>query len=316
MRFGIIGCGSIAHAHMKALASIDGAEIAAVCDISADLAQKAAESTGAAVYTDYREMARSEKLDIAVINLPHALHGDCTACFAEQKIHVFLEKPMGVSVSECQKMIDVCKRNGVLLWVGHVQRYFPENIAAKALVDSGKYGKLIGIHETRNVFYFSEKRPRWFLDPAMSGGGIMVNLGAHTLDKIKYFTESEIDFAQGLTTILGENRVEGSVQAIVRTKNGVGASLNLFGYINAVTYDTILYLTEGEIRLKLDDKLERRLTVCGKDGVFEQRPLKQSSPFRDQMLDVIARIESGAPITTDGAYGLDVIKAIEKIYSK
>ena len=58
MRFGIIGCGSIAHAHMKALASIDGAEIAAVCDISADLAQKAAESTGAAVYTDYREMAR------------------------------------------------------------------------------------------------------------------------------------------------------------------------------------------------------------------------------------------------------------------
>lgn len=312
IKIGIIGCGKISDAHIRAIDKTDDAKIVAVCDISEESLNSAILKTNAAAYTDYRRMIEETQLDLAIINLPHSLHNPCTCFCAEHGVDVFLEKPMGVSVEDCRQMIDACKNNNVMLWVGHIQRYQPENIAAKQLVASGKYGTLIGIYETRNMNYFSDSRPRWFLDKKISGGGIMMNLGAHTLDKIKYFTESEIEIACGHAEILEGNSVESSIQAFVKTKNAVAATLNLMGCINAVHYETVLYLTEGEIRITLGGGV----TACGIDGVFETIPIPREVAAELQMQDVLSTLKTTKKAKVDGEYGLDVIRAIEKIYGQ
>ena len=310
IKIGMIGCGKISDAHISAIDRIEDAKIVAVCDISEESLNTAVSKTDAVAYTDYKRMIEETQLDLVIINLPHSLHNPCTGFCAEHGVDVFLEKPMGINVEDCRQMIDVCKNNKVMLWVGHIQRYQPENIAAKQLITSGRYGKLIGIYETRNTNYFSDSRPRWFLDKKMSGGGIMMNLGAHTLDKIKYFTDSEIDTSCGHADILDGNSVESSVQAFVKTKNSVSATLNLMGCVNANRYETVLYLTEGEIRITLGDGI----TACGKDGVFEAVPFaRENAPYL-QMLDVLNALKTTKKATVDGEYGLDIMRAIEKTY--
>ncbi len=173
------------------------------------------------------------EIDFAIITLPHALHGEATCYCAERGVNVFLEKPMGISREDCRNMIDCCKKNNVMLWVGHLQRYMPANVYAKKLIQSGELGELVSFHETRNLNYFSDDRPRWFLTKKISGGGIMMNLGAHCLDKMKYFTDSDIAEIHGNVHIREGYDCEDSGQAFVKMANGVTGTLNLIGHTSA-----------------------------------------------------------------------------------
>lgn len=312
IHIGIVGAGAIGMRHIESLADIPDAKITAVCDAVPANAIKAARATGAIPFYDYREMADAIPLDVVIISLPHSLHAPCAIYFAERKVSVFLEKPMDISSEACKQMIRVCRDQHVLLMLGHVQRYFPENRAAKALIDSEKYGKLIGFSETRNTFYFSENRPGWFLRKELSGGGIMMNLGAHSLDKIKYFTDSDICTATGKIHIPSGSSVEDSVQAFITTESGVSATINLIGCTHAAVYETVLYLTGGVIRIHQGSDL----SVASLDGKFHEVSYRQDeNPFKLQMEELIATLrERSAPVVS-GQYGLNIISAIESIYA-
>lgn len=309
---GIVGAGSIGMRHIDALLGIPDVKITAVCDTVPSNAVKAAHKTGAIPFYDYHEMATNIPLDAVIINLPHALHAPCATFFAKHKVSVFLEKPMEVSSAACQKIIDVCHAQNVLLMLGHVQRYFPENRAAKALIDSGKYGKLIAFSETRNVYYFSETRPRWFLDKNMSGGGIMMNLGAHTLDKIKYFTDSSIRFGTGRIDVPPGYSVENSAQAFFVTESGVSATVNLIGSTHAAVSECVLYLTSGVIRIRQGFDV----FAASLDGEFHPVEYnKEENPFRLQMEAFIQTLRDRTEPVVSGQYGLDIISAIEAVYA-
>jgi len=310
IKVGIIGCGINSGRHISAFTRLENAKITAVCDVSEEKMNVTVAGTGATGYTDYSEMLQKEKLDLAVVNLPHNLHNPCVLACANAGVNVFLEKPMGISVPDCEIMEKACKEAGVMLWVGHGQSFAPMNIRAKQLVDSGEYGSLVSIAETRNVFYFSDDRPRWFLEEKKSGGGIMMNLGAHALDKIKFFSGGNIEFAVGGRNIPAGYDVENSVQAFVRTDNGVTGVLNLIGHTNARQYSVTLYLTEGEIRI-----LAGSIEACKKDGVFNKIPYDATLSEMDRSIElaVDALINDRKP-EIDAAYGKDVIRAIKSIY--
>ena len=104
---------------------------------------------------------------------------------------------MAASSQDCKAMIKAAEENNVKLMIGHIQRYFSSNRKAREIIRSGQLGRLVSITDTRNVYYFHDKRPGWFLDKEMSGGGIFINLGAHCLDKIKFVTDSKIKSIAG-----------------------------------------------------------------------------------------------------------------------
>ncbi len=311
----LIGCGKISAAHLVAIDTIPDAKIVAACDLNEANLKAVCDQTGAAAYTDYKEMidALKSELDLAIITLPHGLHGEATCYCAEQGVDIFLEKPMGLDSSDCQKMIDCCKKNNVMLWVGHIQRYFAGNDFAKKLILSGEYGELVSFLEIRNLEYFSDNRPAWFTKKSMSGGGIMINLGAHALDKMKFFTDADIAEISGQVHIREGSDCEDSGQAFVKMTNGVTGVLNLIGHTKAVMNLTVLYLTRGEIRIDPWGNVKH----CGVDGVFKEQEIPDTPGMTVQLQEVCDAIRAGNRVpTVTGEYGLDIIQAVKKLYGE
>lgn len=309
IKIGLIGCGKISKAHVSAIEAIEDAEIIAACDILSENLAAVCEKTGAVGYSDYKELIEKEDIDLALITLPHALHGEATCIAAEHGIHVFLEKPMGVSSEDCKRMIEACKKADVMLWIGHPYQFIPAYRFAKELIASGELGSLVSISETRNQNYFIPSRPRWFLQKAMSGGGIMMNLGAHSLDKLKFFTDSSIAEITGNIHLRDGYDVEDSVVAFVRMENGVVGTINLIGHTAASTYTVSLYLTKGEIRIN-----GNTVSYCGADGIFEEKECEPEKMLL-QMSAVIKEVKNGGkkPAVT-GEYGLDIVYAVKRLY--
>lgn len=312
IKVGLIGCGKISERHISAFSKIREAKITAVCDISPERTAHAAELTGAETYSDYINMLDAADIDLAVVNLPHSMHNPCVCACAERNIDVFLEKPMGISEKDCNEIIAACEKTGIMLWVGHGQSFEPVNIKAKEIVESGKLGELVSVMETRNTVYFRKDRPRWFLDKSISGGGIMVNLGAHTLDRIKFFAGGEIQYAFGGIHIPEGMTVENNVQAFVRTTTGVNGVINLVGHTAAYQYITVLYLTCGEIRIYDDDTIE----VIDRNGDRERIDCGCGLSEMDlQMKCLVETKLTGNKPRISGDYGKDIIRAIESIYN-
>ena len=309
-RIAIIGCGKIANAHINALAGIPDAEIAAVCDVSEAKRNEFAERTGANAYASYEEMLSLEEIKLAIICLPPAFHRECTEFCASKGVNVFVEKPMGISSDDCLKMIDACKKNGIMLWVGHMQRYSPENRIAKELIDSGEYGKLLAISEVRTCSYPSPASPAWLMDRKISGGGIMYNFGAHTLDMVKFISGSKVLEAESNISFSKWDSEE-AASGFLKLENGVAVTFNLMGRCSVNRYEIVLYLSEGEIRIKPRESI----SVCGRDGVFKEIKNTETESWQYlQLCDVLASLESG-DANVSGEYGLEIIGDIEKLYS-
>jgi len=313
IRVGLIGCGKISANHVTAFEQITDAKIVAACDINDESLIAVTEKTGAKPYKDYKQMLDDHIIDLAVITLPHHLHCEATCVAAEHGVDVFLEKPMGMNVAECEKMMEICEKNNVMLWVGDPQRYHGGNMVAKQLIDSGEYGKLLAISETRCTNYFSENRPKWFLNKKTSGGGILMNLGAHTIDRIKYLTDSEFREVYGNIHIREGYDVEDTAQVFGVMENGVSVTMNLMGNAESGNYAMYLYLTGGEIRIT---SYCSRVSACKADGVFQELEVPQIPVMSAQIADVIRVMKSGEKPTVNGAYGKEIIRVIECVYDR
>ena len=313
IKVGLIGCGKISADHVSAFEKLEDAKIVAACDLNEENLSAVVEKTGAKAYKDYKEMLSEEKLDLAVITLPHFLHCEATCAAAEHGVNVFIEKPMGMSVSECEKMIDVCEKNNVMLWVGDPQRYHGGNIVAKELINSGEYGELIAISETRCTNYFADWRPKWFLNKKTSGGGILMNLGSHTIDRMKYLTDSDFCEIHGKIHIREGYDIEDTAQVFGVMENGVSVTMNLSGNAESGHYATYLYLTGGEIRITSYCSC---VSACKADGVFNDIDVPyESSAMNAQIADVIQTLKSGEKPTVSGKYGKEIIQVIESVYN-
>jgi len=245
-RIGIVGAGIMAAYHKKAMLKNGECVLAAVCDIAAEKAEAIAESVSATVYTDYRKMPEAE-LDGVILNLPHYLHREVTEFFLEKGIPVLVEKPMAISCKECDSMIEASKRYGTPLAVGHVQKYHPCYRELREIFREKRLGELCCITETRNVDYFTD-RPKWFLNKKQAGGGIVMNYCAHTLDKIFYVTDLQVEqvMAHG-NNFLNEDDVEASAQVLLKMTNGVSAAFTYCATKVPEKYDIYFYFTKGMV---------------------------------------------------------------------
>jgi len=252
-RIGIVGAGIIGQQHKEAIINNKKCCIAAVCDIVVDKAEELARGTDAKVYTDYEKMAE-EALDAVILNLPHYLHKAVTIFFLEKKIPVLVEKPMAISVEECDEMIAAAKKNNTLLAVGHVYRYVGAYRKIKEIIEQGTLGKLCLVTESRNTDYFSPKRPSWFLDKHKAGGGIVVNFGAHSIDKLLYTTgASVISVKANGNNLLNDANIEAAAQVLLKLSNGASVALSYSGCHIPYSGENTFYFTNG--CLKLDDGL-------------------------------------------------------------
>jgi len=136
-----------------------------------------------AIYTDVAEMLASENLDAVSIALPTHLHKAISIQCLEAGVHVLCEKPMALSVPDCDAMIAAAARAGKHLMVAHCLRFWPEYAWTKQVVESGEYGKVLAANFSR--LSFPPEGGSWFSDPSKSGG-VSLDLHIHDLDFVLY----------------------------------------------------------------------------------------------------------------------------------
>jgi len=142
LRVGVIGLGAIHEAHTRGYQQASEAcTIAAVCDLDRDLASRRAAELGAAPYTDYLELLRSEAIDIVDVLLPHNLHHQVVRDALEHGKHTLVEKPMAASAAQAQELVDLAAARGLRFTVAENTRFVTGYQRAAELVAAGAIGE-------------------------------------------------------------------------------------------------------------------------------------------------------------------------------
>lgn len=322
IRTAIVGMGKMGRLRAEAAARHGGFRVVAGCDIN-----------GRADYQDWRtclEETRPEAVFICAIN---SVMADIASFALERDIHVFCEKPPGSRLADTLKMKRARENSGAVLKFGFNHRYHNSVLEAKALVDSNLLGKLVcarGIYGKAGGLSF---RTEWRNQPALSGGGILIDQGIHMLDLFLYFM-GDLSVAHSSVDCLAWEGLpaEDSAAVILRSPDSRVAMLHSSALQWKHKFDMDLMLTNGYIALNglltsTRSYGEERISYYQKDLSMETgligNPVEHTMCFdRDDSWDCeIAEFydaaHDGSPVingTIDDA--LRVMRLVEDIYAK
>jgi predicted dehydrogenase len=179
-RLGFLGVGWIGRHRMRALADSGVAEVAAVADPSQECVEQAlGDASGARSATSLDELVDAG-VDGVVIATPSALHAEQAVAALDAGLAVFCQKPLARTAEETRRVVDAARAADRLLGVDFSYRHTTAALAVREQVAAGNLGP---IHAVELVFHnaYGPDKP-WFLDPALSGGGCVIDLGIHLVD--------------------------------------------------------------------------------------------------------------------------------------
>jgi len=187
LRVGFIGTGNISRLHRLGYVDNPRAELHAICDVDQTLLERRAQEWGVKkAYGDYERLLADPDVDAVEVITPHHLHAPIGVAALEAGKHVSMQKPIAVSVPECDSLIEAARRSGKLLRVFENFRYYPPLVKAKELLDSGAIGEPLStrIKAVQGSggpgWEIPYRRWAWRFDPAQSGGGrVILDYGYH-----------------------------------------------------------------------------------------------------------------------------------------
>ena len=185
LRVAVVGCGLISEAHIRGYQQhADRARITVCCDIDRGrAAQRAALAGDARVVTEVDAVLADPDIDAVDICTPHHRHADTAIAAARAGKHILCQKPLARTLGECEAMIAAARDAGVVLYYGEHNHTLPAVAAAQRLIAAGRIGRLTGIQATyaqwQGGAYLSTA---WRYDPALSGGGQLLDGGIHYID--------------------------------------------------------------------------------------------------------------------------------------
>ena len=155
IRVGIVGLGFMGRMHYRCWSALPDAKVTAICEANPKVLAAAGEPSkgnvegaadhidlsGLGVHSDLGELLASRSVDALSITLPTFLHADMTVKALEAGVHVLCEKPMALSVAECDRMVAAARSSGRVLQIGHCIRFWPEYVVTRQLIQGGAYGK-------------------------------------------------------------------------------------------------------------------------------------------------------------------------------
>lgn len=230
--FGIVGCGMISSFHARAIGDIRGAKLVACCSSRMESATKLAKEFGCTPYESLDEMLADPNLDVVSICTPSGVHLEPALKAAKAGKHVVVEKPLEVTLKRCDKIIQACEKNNVVLSTIFPSRFHDVSLTLKAAVDSGKFGTLtlgdayVKWFRTQEYYDSGQWRGTWELD----GGGALMNQAIHSVDLLTWLMGPVESIVAHTSTLAHERiEVEDVATASLRFANGA------LGVIEATT---------------------------------------------------------------------------------
>ena len=199
LNVGLIGVGFMGVTHYKAFREVEGAQVTAIATrdaqkLSGDWTSiqgnfgdggGVQDLSNLSRYENWRELLADETIDLVDICLPTHLHREVSIAALEAGKHVLVEKPLALSLEDCDAMIAAAQKANRMLLVGHVLRFFPAFAEAHAIVHGGKFGKLLGAHFKRIIAFPTWAKDDHFADVSKSGGPA-IDLHIHDTDFVHH----------------------------------------------------------------------------------------------------------------------------------
>ena len=265
MNVGIIGAGYIGEIHGDAIRKIPGLKITGVCRINRNELEKIAQKFQAKAYEDYRTLLADQNIDIVLIATPHHLHTNIAVEAAGLGKHIVVEKPIALTLRECDKIIDAAAKAKIKLHIGFCQRFSKAYQKAKEIVDSGEIGSIVYGVSTASKFWMEANRRPWHLD-RKTGGGMWLTAGIHCLDRLTWIMNSSITTVSGkFYTSFHNQKADDSGMVFVRYANGACGSIVSTGYQDGAPKH-LMELTGTKGMLSVD---HAGISV-GKNGKWQQ----------------------------------------------
>lgn len=313
MRIGLIGAGAVAPYHCAAAASLDGVQLVAVCDIDEAAARRAAAGCpDAAVFTDHRSMLAAGVVDAVIVNTPHATHLPIGVDAAAAGAHVLVEKPMATTLEDCDRLVAACESAGVALTVGHIQHYLPEKVAAQRVLASGELGTVRMVRDNRSTDYRPGTRSPWFFSPEIAGGGALMNIGGHCIDRALWLGAGRAVEMLATTVNRFGSAVETDGAMMLRLDNGVAVSIVVVSD-PATRGDLVTIVCDGGV-IEIDPRHGTTVHIDGRSRlVHRSHPDDIQSAFTAQLEDFQRVVQGGTP-TVPIAHARHVVELILAAY--
>jgi predicted dehydrogenase len=327
MRIGLIGAGNIGiNAHVPAVSANEGMAIVAVADPTPERLQLAAEATGLSqsdLYADWRDILAREDIDAVIVATPQRYRPEIVIAAANAGKQILAEKPLALTPSDAQAMIDAARANGVMLATVHNYHVMPVYQEIKEAIDAGEIGEpdvavlnYLGVEDRPGAASYI---PRWRHSAADAGGGVLTDM-LHIVYLANWFMGSppiavsawidrRLDGDGDVEDIALVRYVYPHGQAMVNMAWGVGpGGVEIGGTKGRIVMETKDFGTHPFVSAK-------RLHVVNDSGV---RSWKPKEPAAYGLIGILAdfrdAVASGREPIANGEAGLQVLDAVLGAY--
>jgi predicted dehydrogenase len=311
LKFAIIGAGAIAQTHAQAFEHTSMAELVGVADIRLDAAKAMAESAKCQSFTHYETMADSLELDAVIICTPPITHPEIAMFFLNRGVHVLCEKPFSIDLESAKQMYSTAQANQVLLTMASKFRYVEDVIKAKSLMQSGILGDIVLFE---NAFTARvDMGNRWNANPTVSGGGVLIDNGTHSVDIMRYFLGplAEVQAVEG-KRIQGLS-VEDTVRIFAKSTRGVMGNIDLSWSINKeLDYFIRIYGSNGTVSIGWQESKYRQ--ASSRDWVNFGNGYNKVQAFRSQIENFSQAIRGEAALLITGEDAIASVEVINAAY--
>jgi len=200
---------------------------------------------GADAFESAEALCASPNVDVVYVATPHRFHAEHTVLAAEHGKHVICEKPMALTLAECDAMIATVERAGTRLVVGYSQGFSPPVRTMREIVRSGELGRLGMIHNWTYKDFVYRPRTLEELD-SERGGGVVLNQGPHQIDVVRWIGGGLVRSVRAMTGTWDPTRpIVGAYGAFLQLADGAAATLAFSGYGRFDTDEFHYWLGEG-----------------------------------------------------------------------
>lgn len=305
VRVGVIGVGRQGRKHVRIYHDIPGVELVAVADMELENRQHAERLYGARSYGDVDKMLAAEELEAVSVCVPTVMHRDVSIQAIKGGLHVLVEKPIAFNNGEARDIIDAAKEAGVILMVGHNERFNSAIVQMKKMLGDGELGKVYQL-ESRRMGPLPSRTP---------GSGVVINIAVHEIDIMHHLLGASVTRVQAEMERKIHSAREDLLSCVLRfSDDTIGSmSINWLTPINVREISAI-----GEKGVLRANYLTQDLTFCkasdpeGRCDVLECIVQKRESARRELEAFIAAvRGEAEVPVTgEDGLRALVIAEAI------
>jgi predicted dehydrogenase len=309
---GILGAGFFGAFHARAIAALPELRLVAACAEQSALAEAFVAEHGGTPYGDWRAMLDDRAVDIVAITAPHHLHAELAVAALQAGKHVFLEKPMALSVAECSRIIAAAEAGQRKLMVGQIMHFVWPCLVAREILDRGDLGRPVTGSSRLQKIWMEQNRRGWHLDPA-TGGGMLMTAGIHALDQLVWLMNGRVgSVSAAVGTSFHDQKADDSAMMLLRFADGRFGQVASIGFRDGGgTFDLDLVCERGTLRIDLD-----RGVSIGQGGKWTEiadshdPAWMQNAVVREwQAMAAAIRDDTEVPVTGD--YGRHIIACIE-----